>query len=410
MSAYLAELRTQWRPLLAAIIGMSSGYSITNYVTSIMAPHMLAEFGWSKAEFAAIGSLGLLSTLVFPFIGRLTDIIGVRKTALIGVLAFPFAYTILSLQSGDIRVYIGLFIAMGILCITTTATVYSRMVVQYVERARGLALAIVASGPAVMGVVLAPLLNNFVEAHGWRTGYAVMAVFSGVCGAIALLMMPPERKGAKASLPKTRAAREDYPEIFRNRAFWILAGAMLLCNLPQVLALTQLNLLLLDNGVSATGVSAMISAFAIGTLAGRFICGVALDRFPPQIVAALGMALSSCGLFLVASHYDTTPVLMLAILLVGLSFGAEGDLVSFLVVRAFGVRVYSTVMGMMTGIISIAASVGAILLGVLLKGGGGFAPFLILCGVTVLLGSLLLLFMPGRAKEEDEAETTVAAA
>ncbi|MFT3964425.1 MAG: MFS transporter [Sphingobium sp.] len=404
MSAYLAELRVQWRPLLAAIIGMSSGYSITNYVTSIMAPHMLADFGWSKAEFAAIGSLGLLSTLVFPFIGRLTDMIGVRRTALIGVLAFPFAYTALSLQPGDMRIYIALFIAMGIVCITTTATVYSRMVVQYVTNARGLALAIVASGPAVMGAVLAPLLNNFVEAQGWRAGYLVMAIFSGVAGAVALLLMPPERKGANATLPRTRAAREDYPEIFRNRAFWILAGAMLLCNLPQVLALTQLNLVLLDNGVSVGGVSAMISAFAIGTLAGRFICGVALDRFPPHIVAALGMALSAGGLFLIASPYDATPVLMLAILLVGLSFGAEGDLVSFLVVRAFGVRVYSSVMGMMTATISIAASVGAILLGVMLKGGGGFAPFLGLCGVTVLLGSLLLLFMPrGAADEKAEA-------
>lgn len=399
-SGYFSELRDQWRPLLAAILGMSSGYSITNYVTSIMAPHMIKDFGWSKAEFAAIGGLGILSTLVFPFIGRLTDVIGVRRTALIGVLTFPFAYTALSMQQGDIRFYIALFVLMGFVCITTTATVYSRMVVQYVERARGLALAIVASGPAVMGAVLAPLLNNFVEAQGWRAGYVVMAVFSGGCGAIALLLMPRKPKEGIAALPKTRAAREDYPEIFRNRAFWILAGAMLLCNLPQVLALTQLNLMLLDNGVSPTGVSAMISAFAIGTLVGRFICGVALDRFPPHIVAALGMALSACGLFLIASPYDSIPVLMLAILLVGLSFGAEGDLVSFLVVRAFGVRVYSSVMGMMTGIISSAAATGAITLGIMLKNGGGFTPFLTLCGVTVLAGSMLLLLMPkGKAAE-----------
>lgn len=402
MSAYFAELRAEWRPLLAAIVGLSSGYSITNYVTSIMAPHMLAEFGWSKAEFAAIGSLGLIATLVFPFIGRLTDMIGVRRTALIGVLFFPLAYTLLSLQNGDIRIYIALFVAMGIICITTTATVYSRAVVQYVKRARGLALAIVASGPAVAGAVLAPLLNNFVEAQGWRAGFLVMAVFSGTCGLFALLMMPPERKDETAEQPKKRAAREDYPEIFRNRAFWILAGAMLLCNLPQVVALTQLNLVLLDNGVTPTGISAMISAFAIGTLAGRFICGVALDRFPPHLVAAFGMALSAIGLFLVASTIDSTPILMLAILLVGLSFGAEGDLVSFLVVRAFGVRVYSTVMGMMTAAISIAASLGAILLGVILKNGGGFAPFLTLCGATVLLGSLLFLLLPKPAEPVGE--------
>ncbi|MCE7795317.1 MFS transporter [Sphingobium sufflavum] len=402
MSAYLEELRVQWRPLLAAIIGMSSGYSITNYVTSIMAPHMLTEFGWSKSEFAAIGSLGLISTLVFPFIGRLTDLIGVRKTALIGVLSFPISYTLLSMQNGDIRLYIALFLFMGIICITTTATVYSRMVVQYVTNARGLALAIVASGPAVMGVLAAPLLNNFVEAHGWRAGYVVMAVFSGAVGLFALAMMPKDRRDGAAPLPKTRAAREDYPEIFRNRAFWVLGGAMLLCNLPQVIALTQLNLVLLDNGVSAAGVSGMISAFAVGTLAGRFICGVALDRFPPHLVAACGMALSSMGLFLIASSLDAYPVVMLSILLIGLSFGAEGDLVSFLVVRAFGVRVYSSVMGMMTAIISVSASVGALVLGIMLKQTGTFSTFLTICGVAVLTGSLLFLLMPRGAATGDE--------
>ena len=37
-----------------------------------------------------------------------------------------------------------------------------------------------------------------------------------------------------------------------------LLGAILLCNLPQVIALTQLSLIMLDNGVTAGGVSAMI--------------------------------------------------------------------------------------------------------------------------------------------------------
>jgi len=33
-------------------------------------------------------------------------------------------------------------------------------------------------------------------------------------------------------------------------AFWILVVSMLLCNLPQVIMLTQLKPLLLDNGVA----------------------------------------------------------------------------------------------------------------------------------------------------------------
>lgn len=393
-AGYLSELRIHWRPLLAALIGLGCGFSMTNYVTSIMAPHFLKEFGWSKSEFALIGSLGMVSVICFPFVGRLTDIIGVRRTALIGVVAGPLAFVGLSMMTGDIRVYIALFLFQAILCVTTTATVYSRTVVQYVTRSRGLALAIVASGPALTGAIGGPLLNNFVEANGWRTGYLAMVIFSGVAGAIALLMLPPERKSADAPPPRAKAAREDYAEIFQNRAFWILLGAMLLCNLPQVIALTQLNLVLLEQGITATGVSAMISAFATGVLVGRFAAGLALDRFTPWLVALIAMVLPSLGLFLLASSFNEPAVVMLSVLLIGLSFGAEGDLVGFLVVRNFGVRVFSSVMGMMTAAMATSSAVGAALLSLSLKMTGGFEAFLIGSGTAVFVGSLLFILLP----------------
>ncbi|RJF93046.1 MFS transporter [Sphingomonas cavernae] len=402
---YLQELRAQWRPLVAALIGLGCGFSMTNYVTSIMAPHFLREFGWSKSEFALIGSLGLVSVAFFPFVGRLTDMIGVRRTALIGVIVAPLAFLGLSQMTGDIRVYIALFLFQAVLCITTTTTVYSRTVVQYVTRARGLALAIVASGPAITGAVGGPILNNFVEAHGWRAGYLALVAFSAVAGTVALLMLPPERKDSGEVPPRAKTAKEDYATIFRMRAFWVLLGAMLLCNLPQVIALTQLNLVLLDNGVTAKGVSIMISTFATGVLVGRFASGLALDRFPAYLVAGIGMGFTAIGLFLLASRFDDPNVLMLSVLLIGLSFGAEGDVVGYLVVRNFGVSVFSSVMGMMTAAMAISASIGAALLSLTLKLTDSFEVFLLSSGTAVFLGSLLFLLLP-----RDPAPVTAAVA
>ena len=76
-------------------------------------------------------------------------------------------------------------------------------------------------------------------------------------------------------------AREDYPVIVRTKAFWILLGAMLLCNLPATIMLVQLKLLLLDNGVSGDGAAVMLSALPLGMLAGRFVAGLSLDRYRP---------------------------------------------------------------------------------------------------------------------------------
>jgi MFS family permease len=392
--SYFRELLANWRAVLGATMGLAAGFSAANYVTSIMAPHMIAEFGWSRAEFASVGSLALVMLPFLPIAGRLSDVLGVRRTALIAVIAMPLAYIALSAQSGDIRIYIALFIIQSVVCITSTATVLTRIVVQYVVKARGLALAIAASGPALTGTFLAPLLNNYVDAHGWRQGYVVAAVFAAVLGGFALLILPPERKPtADVTITRPRRAKEDYPVIFKTPAFWFMGGALLLCNLPIVIALTQLNLILVEKGASAAQISVLISAFAGGTLVGRFICGVALDRFAAQIVAAIGMGLPCIGLFLLASSLHTPVLLGVSVLLIGLAFGAEGDLMGYLVVRIFGVRIYSSVLGLMTAITSLSASLGALLVGLTLSMTGNYSLFLSISGATVLIGSFLFLLL-----------------
>jgi predicted MFS family arabinose efflux permease len=396
---YLRELLVNWRALLGATIGLAAGFSSANYVTSIMAPHMIDSFGWTRAEFASVGSLSLLTTAFLPLAGRLADVMGVRKTALIGLTAMPLAFLALSAQTGDLRLYMVLFVAQAIICITSTATVLTRVVVQYIQNARGIALAIAASGPALAGVALAPLLNNFVEAHGWRQGYVVAAAYAAIFGAIALLLLPPERKSGAAPAPRAGRARDDYPEILRTPAFWVMAIALLLCNLPQVIALTQLNLILIENGATPLQVSAMISAFASGTLAGRFLCGIALDRFPAHIVSAIGMGMPAMGLFLLASNVDTPMALSASVLLIGLAFGAEGDLVAYLVVRHFGVRIYSSVLGLMTAVISTSASLGALLVGATLAATDSYVLFLNICGGAVAIGGVLFLMLKPPAIE-----------
>lgn len=410
---YLAELRVHWRPLLAALIGLGAGLSFTTTTASIFGPHLLSEFGWSRAEFAAVSSLAILLAISVPIVGRLTDVIGVRRTALIGAITLPLSFVVLSLMKGDIQTYIAVFFVQTFVCSATTATVYSRAVVQHIEKARGLALAIVASGPAISGMIGGPLLSDLIEAQGWRAGYIAVAIFTASFSAIALMLMPSERKDAapKAKVQRTAA---DYLLIAKTGAFWMLLGAMLLCNLPQILVLSQLGLLMLENGVATADAAVMFSAFFIGTLVGRLVCGVALDRFAASVVAFIGMGLPAIGLMVLASDMDAPMILTAAVFIIGLSFGAEGDLLGFLVVRQFGVRIYSTVLGLLTASVAVSVTAGALLLSYILQRYDSFVPFLTLCSVTVLIGAFLLLLLrkpaPGAITDAPEAEGDKAAA
>ena len=378
---------------------MATGYgAMSTFATSVIAPHLLADFGWTKAAFAMLSSVALLAGLALPFAGRLADVLGVRWTALIGIVVLPLTYLALSLMSGAMWQYVAIYAVQSIFCITTTATVYSRIAVQHAEKARGLSLVIVATGPAITAAVGGPLLNMLVEAEGWVAAYRALALFTAFAGAITFMLLPREKRPEDGAKPVRRKAREDYPAIFRTPAFWLLAASMLLCNLPQVVFLSQLKLVLLDNGISAGGASVMLSAFAIGILAGRFMTGLALDHFPPQLVAFVCMGLPSIGLLLIASDLDTPAVLTFATMCLGFSFGSEGDIVGYLVARNFGIAVYSSVLGLMTLAMSIAASSGAALLSLTLTRTGTFDTFLVTCAVTVFAGSLLLLPLRGERR------------
>lgn len=389
---YLAELKTHWRPILAAMIGVGTGMSTAGTVTSALAPSLMADLDWSRADFAAVGGIGIVSSLAFPFIGRLADVLGVRLTALIGQVTLPLSYLAYSMMDGNLSTYIAIFIVQSVICVTTTATVYTRLVVQYVEKARGLALAIVVSGSAVTGAIGGPILNGFVEDYGWRASYQALAVFAVIAGIVTFLLIPPgeTRKSPAASRPR---ARDDYPLIFASRAFWIFVVAMLLCNLPQTLILVQLKVLLLENGVDGRGVAVMFSALSIGMLCGRFVTGLALDRFTPNRVAFITLVLPSMGLFLMASSLDSAAILTFAVFCMGFAFGAEGDIVGFLVARTFGVRVYGSVMGLLTAIMSLSTSAGALLLSYTLSRTGNFNAFLIGTGIAVVLGAFSLLLL-----------------
>lgn len=365
---------------------------------------MIGDLGWSKAKFASLGVLSLIIAFVFPVVGRMADLIGVRRTVLIGIVALPVAYVALSLMTGPVWQYVAIQLGLGILTVTTSTTVYTRIAVQSIRQARGLALAIVASGPAMTGTFLGPIMNRFVEAHDWRTSYQVLALYAAVTGMITLALLPRELPATIAATARKRIARTDYPLIFRSSAFWILLVAMLLCNLPQIVAMSQLKMVLMEHGIAATATSIMLAALPLGVLAGRFVSGYALDRAPAYLVGFIGLSLPSVGLFIFATQSSAAWVLTLATISIGFAVGAEGDIVAYIVARRFGVDIYSSVMGMLTMAISFSVALGSAILALSLKLTGGYRFYMLTSGTAVLVGSLLFLLLRSRTAPPEAAQ------
>src|SRR5262245_22973850 len=139
--SYLGEVRTNWQPLAAATAGLSAGLSLSAYTNAAMAPQFLTAFGWDRSDFALTAVIALLTFVFLPFYGRLADLFGVRRIAIIGVVAMPVCWVAYSLMSGPIWQYFAINVVIIALGTTTGPAIYSRLVATRFENARGLALA-----------------------------------------------------------------------------------------------------------------------------------------------------------------------------------------------------------------------------------------------------------------------------
>ena len=177
----MSEFRQHWRPLAASFIGLGSALSLNAFVLSTFAPYLLADFRWSKSDWAAMSAVSALVIICIPLVGRLADRFGVRPVAGVGIVAFPLTTFAYSFLEGDIGTFFALYIAQTILCCTTTATIYTRSVAEKYVVWRGLALALCALSPPLVGALGSPLISDFVADYGWRNGISGRGrIFGGV--------------------------------------------------------------------------------------------------------------------------------------------------------------------------------------------------------------------------------------
>lgn len=401
--SYLGELRQNARPLAAASIGAGASLPLFAYTNSVFSPYLIREFGWSRSQFALVGVTMLATLFVLPFIGRFTDRLGVRRMALIGTLLLPLCFIGFSQMNGSFAFFLVVSTSMLMIGAFTGPLVYTRLIAENFERATGLALTIMNCVPAVLAIGIVPLLNWSIGNIGWRLSYVGLGAFALVCGLVALALMPPATEQAKRDRETfhTRAhpARSDYGTILRSGTFWVMFGAMFLCLFQTPLHAAQMNIMLLDNGLTTQTAANIVSVYAFGTILGRIGCGLALDRFPTPAVTAVSMGLPALGYFLLGISWDAISVITFSMFLVGLSVGAESDLIAYLVARYFKLRIYNTTLALMHCCNFLASAIGALTISLVLKLTDSFAPFLFMVSGSIAIGCFLFLMLP-KSREE----------
>lgn len=387
--------------LLGACVGLALGSALNHYMLNLFGPPLIAEFGWTKAQFALVGSLSLVSLFLVPLLGRFVDRHGARLAATIGFVVVPLCFVAFSFMSGNIWEFYGITLFKNVIGVMTTSLVFCRVIVERFDLARGMALSIAMSGAPLIGAVAVPIVGEVIDTEGWRMGYRVLALMSAAGGLTAVTLIGRRVKrepGAPAEEPKAPHAaltRREFFAIARQPAFPLLIGGMFLCNLPQIIVSSQMKLVLYESGAASAFATWLVSLYAVAVVIGRFISGYALDRIPAHIVAVFALGLPSIGLLALATPFDASWVLIGAIALIGLAQGAEGDVGAILTSRKFDLRHYSFIYSFLIASIGAASAVGSLILSYTLHRTDSYNGFLVLSAVVTVFGAACF-FLTGR--------------
>lgn len=404
---YWTEFKASWEKLIAGALGLGFGLSISFYTLSLFGPALIAEFGWSRSEFALVGSLPLLTAAFVPVAGRLVDRFGPRLAAIVGFIAVPLSFAGFATMSGELWNFFAIYIVMNIFGMFTTSFVFCRVIVENFDKARGLALSLVMTTPPAASAIAAPILGYLIESHGWRTGYWALAAASASGGVIAIWLMGHRKPGAK---PKERPALsklglKKLMALMRHPTLLLILGGMLLVNLPASIASSQLKLVLEELGIdSATG-TWLVSLYAIGVIVGRFASGLALDRMPAHIVALASLGLPAIGYLMMASEVNALAAVALSVGLIGLAQGAEADVGAYLISRRFQIENFSLLLAVMTLAVLGGTAVGSLILSAALELAGDYSLFLTISAASTLVGAAMFGMTSTRwAKGRDMTE------
>ena len=197
-----------------------------------------------------------------------------------------------------------------------------------------------------------------------------------------------ERHLRSALAWRQMAERLTRAEAMRDPRFYLIMGMVILFGLFISALIINLVPILQAQGLTAARAAAIASSMGLAMIIGRLGVGWLLDRWPPSLVGAGTFAVGAIGSLLLA--LAGAEYALLTVISMGLLVGAEVDLLSFIVLRYFGVRNYGEIYGWLYGAYTLV-SMACPPFGALLLEQGGYR--LLFGSAAASFGLAVLLFV-----------------
>ncbi len=298
------DTRFAWMRLMITLLMMTIGSGAMYVIAVVLAP-VQAEFGVARADASMPYTAMMIGFgLGGIWMGRLADRYGVMRPLLIGAAGLSTGFIAASL-SGRIETFslchgvlLGFFGASA-----TFAPLVADTSLWFVRR-RGIAVAICASGNYLAGAIWPPVVQQFVESHGWRSTYFGLGVFCAVTLpllALAMRARPPAMQSvqAGAAVAQRGPAPSNRPfGLSLNQAQVLLCIAGTACCVAMAMPQVHIVAYCSDLGFGAARGAEMLSLMLACGIVSRLVSGAICDRIGGLRTLLLGSVLQGLALLL----------------------------------------------------------------------------------------------------------------
>ena len=368
------------------------------------------EFGWTRGELSfAVTMTNFAVVIASPCLGLIIDKFGVRRVLIPSVILMGLTVASMTLLSANLWHFYLLYFLIPLLGAGTLPQSYSRVLIAWFSRRRGIALGISLAGFGVGAMLVPVFAQMMIETHGWRMAYAG---FAAAIFALALPMAvfilketpaemglepdggPPENTGAyDGPVPDAAAAAGlSCPQAARTHSFWLILVSFLLVGIGITSVLAHLVPMLIDRGVTPAGAALCMSSLALGLIAGRVLAGYLMDYFFAPYVAACFLLGLLAGIVILATGTAGALVFVAAVC-VGMATGSEISEIAYICSRYFGPRAFGLIYGLMFAAFQLGSMIGAPLMGLYYDRAGNYIGALWVVAGIVVIGTILIALL-----------------
>lgn len=385
----------RWGYLLLGMICLLLGGVI--YAWSILKSPLASEFGWQTAPLTVNFTL----TMCFFCIGGITGSVlikrlGVNTTLFLAATMVCAGFIGTSCLSGESIVYLyfsyGLASGIGIgMAYNAIISTVSAWFADKKGLCSGCLMMAFGASALVLGGVIESIIN--MPQLGWRYAFRMLGVVMSVLLVVTGVLIRPVKQSAESAIGKNNASvvcgytpREMLCRSSFYRAFLCLVFMSALGNYLISIAKDMAETF----GAGAELATLLVGVFSICNGLGRIITGAIFDALGCRktMLIAGGLNVTAALLLLLAVSLSSLPMLIIAIVFTGMSYGTCPSVTSTYTLAFYGEESFPQNFSILNFNLmgaSLLATVSSVLFSV---SGGYFVPILVLAVLSLMAATL----------------------